>query len=112
MKVRQLSVTTERGMFIVDYLTQDLYLHEQPQSEPEWEAIGVMRGANEGRMIRYALERREPLLVEWERFIEALLSGGPAPVPPSEGVMALRGAHAIIASARTATPVAPEGLSV
>ena len=111
MKVRQLSVTTEAGMFIVDYLTQDLYLHEQPQNELEWEAIGVMRGANEGRMIRYALQRREPLLVEWERFVEAVASNGPAPVPPAEGVLALRAARAIVESGRTATPVAPAGFS-
>lgn len=111
MKVRQLSVTTERGMFIADYLTQDLYLHEQPQSELEWEAIGVMRGANEGRMIRFALQRREPLLVEWERFIEAVATGGPAPVPPAEGVIALRTARAIVESGRTATPVAPAGFT-
>ncbi|MEX2195806.1 MAG: Gfo/Idh/MocA family oxidoreductase [Thermoleophilaceae bacterium] len=111
MKVRQLSVTTETGMFIVDYLTQDLFLHEQPQSELEWEAIGVMRGANEGRMIRYALERREPLLVEWESFVEAVVSGGPAPVPPADGVFALGAARAMVESGRTATPVAPAGFS-
>lgn len=112
MKIRRLTVTAEGGMFEVDYLTQDLFFHEQPRSEPHWETLGVVRGANEGRMIRYALDRREPLAVEWERFIAALRDGGPAPVPGREGLNALALAEAIIASARTATPVAPEGLSV
>jgi UDP-N-acetylglucosamine 3-dehydrogenase len=105
MKVRQLSVTTESGMFVADYLTQDLYLYEQPQSESEWETLGVMRGANEGRMIRFALHRREPLAVEWEQFLGAVASEGEAPVAPQEGVAALAAARAIIASGQSNMPV-------
>ena len=33
-KVRQLCVTGEHGMLVVDYLTQDLYLFEHPTSRP------------------------------------------------------------------------------
>lgn len=109
MKIRQLSVTTESGMFVADYLTQDLYLYEQPQSESEWETLGVMRGANEGRMIRFALHRREPLAVEWEQFLEAVLAEAAPPVPPEEGVAALAAARAIIASGQSNVPVSLEG---
>lgn len=111
MKVRRLTVTAEGGMFEVDYVTQDLFLHEQPRSEPTWEALGVVRGANEGRMIRYALDRREPLAVEWDRFLEALATDGPAPVSGRDGLAALALAEAIVESGRTATPVAPAGFS-
>ena len=92
-------------MFVADYLTQDLYLYEQPQSESEWETLGVMRGANEGRMIRFALQRREPLAVEWEQFLEAVTEEGEAPVAPEEGVAALAAARAIIASGQSNAPV-------
>lgn len=109
-KVRRLTVTTERGMFDVDYLTQDLWLHERASGDAEWEAIGVMRGANEGRTIRFALERREPLMVEHERFIDAVRSGGPAPVPADHAVDTLAVAEAILESGRTHQPVVPTQL--
>lgn len=107
MKVRRLTVTTERGMYELDYVTQDLWLHERPSSDAGWAALGVMRGANEGRTIRFALERREPLMIEHERFIEALVSGGEAPVSGAEGVATLAVAEAILESAATNKPVKP-----
>lgn len=106
-KVRRLTVTTDRGMFDVDYLTQDLCLYEHASGDSEWEALGVMRGANEGRMIRFALDRREPLVIEHERFIDAVLTGGPAPIPASAGVQTLIVAEAILESSRTNQPVEP-----
>jgi predicted dehydrogenase len=104
-KVRRLTVTTERGMYDLDYLTQDLWLYERASGEAEWEALGVMRGANEGRTIRFALERREPLMVEHERLIEATRNGGMAPVPASDAVDTLRIAEAILKSGSANMPV-------
>jgi predicted dehydrogenase len=106
-KVRELTVTGERGMFVVDYLTQDLRFYERPRAPIEWEALGVVRGSDEGDMIRYAISRREPLLVQWEAFLEAVRSGGPAPVPGREGLAALSIAVAIRQSGRTHEPVVP-----
>lgn len=107
-KVRELSVTTTGGMFVVSYLTQDLSYHEGPDAVSEWETLGVMKGANEGRMIRFGLERREPLAVEWERFLEAVATGGPAPVPAEDGIAALQAARAIVEAGVTHRPVAME----
>ena len=106
-KVRRLTVTTERGMYDVDYLTQDLWLFERASGDTEWEALGVMRGANEGRTIRFALERREPLTVEHVRFIEAVRTGGPAPVSADEAVGTLMVAEALLESSRTNQPAHP-----
>jgi UDP-N-acetylglucosamine 3-dehydrogenase len=106
-KVRRLTVTTDRGMYELDYVTQDLWLHERASSDAQWEALGVMRGANEGRTIRFALNRREPLVIEHDRFIEALTSGSPAPVPAEDAVAALATAEAILESGRSNMPVQP-----
>jgi UDP-N-acetylglucosamine 3-dehydrogenase len=106
-KVRELTVTGERGMFVVDYLTQDLRFYEHPRAAIEWEALGVVRGSDEGDMIRYAIARREPLLVQWESFLTALRSGGPAPVPGREGLAALSIATAIRRSGHEHEPVVP-----
>ena len=104
-KVRRLTVTTERGMYDLDYLTQDLWLYERASGEAEWDALGVMRGANEGRTIRFALERREPLMVEHERLIEAIREGRDAPIPASDAVDTLLVTEAILKSSATCTPV-------
>jgi predicted dehydrogenase len=106
-KVRELTVTGEHGMFVVDYLTQDLRFYERPRAAIEWEALGVVRGSDEGDMIRYAIARREPLVVQWEAFLSAVRSGGPAPVPGPEGLAALSIAEAIRRSGRLHEPVVP-----
>jgi UDP-N-acetylglucosamine 3-dehydrogenase len=94
-KVRELTVTGERGMFAVNYVTQDLVFFEHPTQATEWDALAGIRGGGEGDMIRFALDRREPLLVEWEAFLGAVRAGGPPPVGVHEGIAALSTAEAI-----------------
>jgi predicted dehydrogenase len=113
-KVRRLTVTTDRGMYDVDYLTQDLWLYEHPRGDPQWEALGVMRGANEGRTIRFALDRKEPLAVEHASFIRAVREGGPAPIPVEDAVATLQAAEAILRAAHEHYPVelsSPDGVA-
>lgn len=106
-KVRQLTVTGEGGTFVVDYLTQDLCFFAHPTEAIHWEALRSMRGAGEGDMIRYALERREPLRVQWERFL-AELDGEPSMLATGEdGIAALSVARAIQRSGVTHEPVVP-----
>lgn len=106
-KVRELTVTGERGMFVVDYLTQDLRFYEHPRAAIEWETLGVVRGIGEGDMIRYAVPRREPLVVQWEAFLGALRTDGPPPVPGREGLAALSIATAIRQAGRNHEPLVP-----
>jgi UDP-N-acetylglucosamine 3-dehydrogenase len=94
-KVRELSVLGEGGMFVVNYLTQNLTFYEHPTKATEWQQLADMYGGREGDMIRYALERREPLRVQWEAFIDAVRRGGPAPVDGSDGLATLSIARAI-----------------
>lgn len=106
-KVRQISVLGERGMLVVDYLTQDLFFYEHPTKATEWDQLAGMRGGGEGDMIRFALERREPLRVEWEEFLAAVRAGGPAPVSGWDGLAALSTARAIRESAARHETVVP-----
>jgi len=94
-KVRELNILGEGGMFVVNYLTQDLAFYEHPTQSTEWSQLAGMRGGGEGDMIRYALERREPLRLQWEAFIDAVGRGGPAPVDGVDGLAALSTARAI-----------------
>jgi UDP-N-acetylglucosamine 3-dehydrogenase len=70
-KIRELSLIGEKGMFLVNYLTQDLYFYENDYRNGVWEDLAIM-GVSEGREIRYNIRRKEPLLVELESFVEAI----------------------------------------
>ncbi|MER6910887.1 Gfo/Idh/MocA family oxidoreductase [Streptomyces sp. NPDC000594] len=73
LKERFTSVTGERGCFVADTLTADLTFHSNAAQTTEWEALRNFRGVSEGDMIRYAIPKREPLLVEHELFRDAVL---------------------------------------
>ena len=98
-KIRELYVTGERGMFRVDYLTQDLYFYENATADgADWETLRVLRGVSEGRMIRYAIAKREPLRGELESFVAAVAQGGPPPVSGQDGLKAIELAQALVTS--------------
>jgi predicted dehydrogenase len=94
-KVREITVTAEAGTFVLNYLTQELFFYERPTKSTEWSALASIRGAGEGNMIRYALQRREPLMVEGEAFLEALATGSPPLVTGRDGYAAMSTARAI-----------------
>jgi predicted dehydrogenase len=95
--VREISITGERGMFVVNYLNQDLCFYENPArlSAPEgtiWDFT-----VQAGNMTRFQINRREPLRSELEAFIESIRKGIPPPVDGADGLQALRLAQGIIA---------------
>ena len=108
-KVRELSVTGEKGMMVVNYLTQELFHYEHPHATTTpWDALAAIRGPGEGNMTRYALERREPLRVEWEAFLAAVRTGQEPPVAGHDGLAAMSTARAIQRSGRDHTTTVPE----
>ena len=70
-KIRELSLIGEKGMFSVNYLTQDLFFYENDYLNGNWEGLAIM-GVSEGRKIRHNIKRKEPLLAELESFISAI----------------------------------------
>jgi predicted dehydrogenase len=98
-KIRELYVTGERGMFRVDYLTQDLYFFENATAQgADWEPLRMLRGVSEGRMIRHVVAKREPLRIELEAFLSAVKEGSPIPVTGEDGLKVLDLAHAVVVS--------------
>ena len=83
------------GMYVVNYLTQDLTFYEHPTRSIEWDQLSGMRGGREGDMVRYALNRREPLRVQWEAFIDAVRCGESPTVRGGDALAALSTARAI-----------------
>lgn len=104
-KVRELYVTGEKGMFMVNYLTQDLYLYENEYVGSDWDRLGMLKGIGEGNMIKLRIGKREPLHAELEAFAQSVEEGGPPPVTGEDGIRALTLAQAMVESGRQHTAI-------
>ena len=102
VKVREVLVLGERGMFRVDDLTQDIYFYENASAGGDiWSALRTLKGVSEGTMTRYPLQRYEPLRAELQAFVDSIVADKPAPVSGDEGLAALRLALAMVESGQT-----------
>lgn len=105
-KIRELYVTGELGLFRVDYLTQDLYFFKNASTNgDQWEALQVLRGVSEGPMVRHVVAKKEPLRMEVESFIEAVLGNKAVAVTGKDGLRALILAHALVQSGFEHKPI-------
>jgi predicted dehydrogenase len=69
-KIRELNITGEKGLFQVNYITQDLFFYENAEANGEsWSTLSLIRGVSEGMVVKYPIKKREPLKVELENFI-------------------------------------------
>ena len=98
-KERSTVITGERGSFIADTLTADLTFYANAAMNTEWEALRAFRGVAEGDMIRYAIPKREPLLVEHERFRDAVEGKESDVVTMRQGMRTVEVAEALLLSA-------------
>ena len=95
-KVRQLTVTGERGMFIIDYLNQHLTLYENAHESASWPVLDVFDGVTEGNVIRYAIPRVEPLRAQLEAFARRVRGEDVEVISAADGLRALRLALAVV----------------
>lgn len=99
LKERSTVITGDRGCFIADTLTADLTFYANGAIDTEWEALRAFRGVAEGDMVRYAIPKREPLLVEHERFRDAVEGKESDIVTLRQGLRTVEVAGAVLRSA-------------
>ena len=100
-KIRTLSVTGERGMFVVNYLSQDLSFYENTKCGANGWGILEILGVAEGNMTRYSIPHVEPLKRELQGFVEAVRRGQDPPVSGRDGIRALQLALELSRSSRS-----------
>ncbi len=105
-KIRELSVLGERGLFVVDYLTQELS-HFKNAEEP----LPNLRGVSEGEMVRFPITQAEPLKLELTSFLDAVREGRPVEVDGEAGMRALHLALALVKSASEGRAIGREELA-
>ena len=109
-KQRTLTVTGERGMYVADYLAQDLVFYPNPSAAGTRRRGAPVTTVAEGEMTRRAVRREEPLAVELDEFARAVRDGGPPPVDPHDAMVALLLARTMVESAETGQVIAGPAL--
>ncbi|WP_282819060.1 Gfo/Idh/MocA family protein [Curtobacterium flaccumfaciens] len=99
-KERLLIVTGDRGTFVADTLTADLTFHANGTVQTEWDQVAAFRGVSEGASTRFAITKREPLLVEHEAFRDAVLGRPSDIVTLRDGLRTVLVAEAVLESSR------------
>lgn len=100
-KERRAIITGERGAFIADTLTADLTFYANGSGQTDWSDIALFRGVSEGDVIRYSIEKPEPLRTEHEKFRDAVLGKSADIVTMRQGLATVHVAEAILESAST-----------
>ncbi|GLV55956.1 oxidoreductase [Dictyobacter sp. S3.2.2.5] len=95
-KIRELTVTGEKGMFLVNYLTQDIYFYENDYTSTSWDALRSLTGVSEGTMTRLKVPKAEPLYLEYQDVIHAVQTKMSPTVTGEEGLATLKIVHQLL----------------
>lgn len=85
-KIRDIIINCEKGMYIADFITQDLFYYKNDYSHGSWATLQAIRGMTEGNMVRYLIKREEPLKLEIEAFINSVVNKTPFLASGAEGL--------------------------
>lgn len=109
LKERVTVIHGERGSLVADTLSADLTYHANGSVATTWQEVRQFRGVSEGDVIRYAIAKPEPLLVEHQTFRDAVLGRDADIVSLTQGVTTVLVAEAVIEAAHTGSTVGVEG---
>jgi len=104
-KIRKLYITGEKGMFIVNYIRQNLFYYENSKIAENIQYNNIVDGVSEGKMIKYYIHKKEPLLAEIEHFIECVIENKEPLISGEDGLKALKLALLIIESSKEGKPL-------
>ncbi len=107
-KVRQLAVLGEGGMYLTDYLTQDVYWYRNTAISDSWDSLSVFRGATEGDMVKVHLHKKEPLRAELESFVVAVRDDLEPEVNGMDALVAVDLSLTLAESGRRNIPLVPQ----
>ena len=111
-KVRTLTVLGEGGMYVADYLTQDVYWYKNTPLGATFESLTVFRGAWEGDMVKVRLDKKEPLRAQLESFVQAVTDDLEPAVTGLDGLVAIDLSMTLMESGRRHVPLAPNRITV
>ena len=87
-------------MYLVNYLTQDVYYYENDYTPTTWDALRSLTGVSEGTMTRLKIQKAEPLRLEYEDIINAIDDDALPTVSGEDGLAVLKVVQQLIESTR------------
>jgi predicted dehydrogenase len=100
-KERVTVVTGDRGAFVADTLRADLTYFANGTVATQWDSVASFRGVSEGDVVRPAIAKREPLVVEHEAFRNAVRGEQADIVTMQQGLRTVHVAGAVLEAAET-----------
>jgi len=99
-KIREITVTGEKGMFAVKYIPQELLFYENREANGRsYDYKDILMGVAEGDITNIRVQKKEPLKNELEAFVDAVKHGKKSPVSGLDGLKSLEVALAMTESA-------------
>jgi predicted dehydrogenase len=98
-KIRELSVLGERGMFVCNYLTQELTHFKNAGVAALSEASRHPLAVTEGEAVSFPIKQAEPLKLELQSFMQAVRGEHEVEVDGEAGLRALHLALAMVTAA-------------
>ena len=98
-KIRELSVLGEKGLYLCNYLTQELTYFKNAELDASARDPQGVRSVSEGEVVSFPVTKAEPLQLELESFVAAVRGDGPVEVDGEAGLRALHLALALVESA-------------
>lgn len=105
LKERVTIITGEKGTFVADTLTADLTYYANGSTQTTWDAMSSFRGVSEGDVVRYAINKPEPLKTEHEAFRDAILGKESDIVTLEQGLNTVAVAEAVLESSKSGETV-------
>ena len=96
-KIRNIRVLGENGMYVADYITQELLFYRQNENLFN-NSLSQQLSITRSDVVKVAFQAKEPLQIELEAFIDALISGKKMPVTAQDGLLALEMAQKMLKS--------------
>jgi len=100
-KFREITITGEKGMFVANYLTQDLDFYENDFVRKNVNYQDYSMTIIEGRKISLKIKKSEPLRNELESFIKCVQKNTMPEVTGQDGLEALKIAQKFIESSKS-----------
>jgi predicted dehydrogenase len=98
IKIRELRIVGEGGLYRVDLLNQDLYFYENSHTRYWSDSYGRV-GVSEGNMVKYRIDRGEPLRFELLNFVQYVRGTKAQIVSLDDGIAAVQLGEAVMLSA-------------
>jgi UDP-N-acetylglucosamine 3-dehydrogenase len=110
-KIRELSVLGDRGMFVCNYLTQELTQFKNADVVSPSDPRRQPRAVSEGEAVRFPITQAEPLKLELQAFVETIRGERALEVDGEAGLRALHLALALVTSAAESRVIATPELN-